>query len=1130
MTSHNGEKGYFSQKRVFSQAIKEATHHHLESFNWVMDEGIGFLCQRMNPVELIPRSENLGFSKMSFWFDELKLGMPHKETDFKVRDARLTPSECRQRGITYGAPFIATICRKVDNDPIERTQVSLGNIPVMVKSSHCHLQNMNPQELVKHQEDANEFGGFFVLNGIERLVRMLIIPKRNYPVALERPIYIGKGANFSEFAVSIRSVRDDLYAQTMNIHSLNNGNTRVRISLRKQEFLIPSIILLKAFTTASDIQIYNRLVKTNEEDSQMSVRIEAMLKEAKNLAIHSQDAALAYLGSRFRYSLGVSSEFSDIEAGKLFLNQHILVHLDKHVDKFNMMCLMLEKLYMLVAGRIREDSADSLINQEALLSGHLYQMILKEKLEDVLMAIRGKYIKEMNRSNSGSSKIKTFDYFKKFCETHGMLAKKMEYFLATGNLVSQTGLALMQVTGYTIVADKLNMLRYLSHFRAIHRGQYFAQMKTTSVRKLLPDSWGFLCPVHTPDGGPCGLLNHISSKCKPLPRPAIKGAHTDLVKLCAKLGMSPVFPDFQLNFSSKHLPVVLDGKLIGYFDPKSCGLPDKLRNLKVNQDRKCLIPETLEIAYLPPSGLKLSNQFPGLFLATSEARFTRPVKNLAHDKVEWIGPLEQVYMSIACVPNDVLKETTHQELHTNNILSMLASDIPFPDYNQSPRNMYQCQMAKQTMGTPMHNFPYRVENKSYRLMNPQTPMVHNAAYDNYGFEEYPNGCNAVVAVISYTGFDMEDAMIINKSAYERGFGHGCVYKSYNRVFNDANTKEKGVNGARYKMLGRKDRSKLKASNIDYDGLPKIGTPLVNGEVEMCLNDTIKEEVRNIYNKDGEKSRVEEVRIVGSETNKDEINICYKLRINRNPVIGDKFSSRHGQKGVMSQLWPQTDMPFCESGITPDLIINPHAFPSRMTIGMLIESMAGKSGALHGFFQDSTPFQKYPNDSIIEYFGNELTKAGYNYYGNELLYSGIYGEPFRADIFIGVVYYQRLRHMVSDKSQARSTGPIDALTQQPVKGRKHHKEERWREMPFIAHGISYAPNDRLMRCSDYSEGYVCRKCGSILSSGVSVKIVMNESEESQTSIGSEKKLYCKICESDDCEKVTLPFGLRYLTNE
>ena len=237
--------------------------------------------------------------------------------------------------------------------------------------------------------------------------------------------------------------------------------------------------------------------------------------------------------------------------------------------------------------------------------------------------------------------------------------------------------------------------------------------------------------------------------------------------------------------------------------------------------------------------------------------------------------------------------------------------------------------------------------------------------------------------------------------------------------------------------------------------------------------------------------------MGDEKDPNHVSVGYTIRYPRNPVIGDKFSSRHGQKGVLSVIWPQEDMPFTETGITPDIIINPHAFPSRMTIGMLIESLAGKGGSLNGEFIDVTPCEKYEDDDAVDYYGRELVKHGYNYYGNEVMYSGIQGEMMKVDIYMGLVYYQRLRHMVSDKSQARATGPYDVLTHQPVKGRKKMGGIRFGEMErdsLLAHGASFCLNDRLMKCSDYSEGYVCCKCGSILSTYLNRKILQRSGHE------------------------------------
>lgn len=240
--------------------------------------------------------------------------------------------------------------------------------------------------------------------------------------------------------------------------------------------------------------------------------------------------------------------------------------------------------------------------------------------------------------------------------------------------------------------------------------------------------------------------------------------------------------------------------------------------------------------------------------------------------------------------------------------------------------------------------------------------------------------------------------------------------------------------------------------------------------------------------------------------------------------------------LLCVLISQEDMPFTESGMTPDVIINPHAFPSRMTIGMLIESMAGKSGALHGMYQDATPFRFHEGQRAIDYFGEQLRAAGYSYYGSEPLYSGLHGTELHADIFIGVVYYQRLRHMVSDKSQVRATGAVNSLTRQPVKGRKRHGGIRLGEMErdaLLSHGISFCVHDRLMNSSDRHVGYVCNKCGNLISVHTRRSMTHSAGMTAQQAAvqHTRGKPYCRVCEDDSqVEAVALPYVYRYLVNE
>lgn len=414
-------------------------------------------------------------------------------------------------------------------------------------------------------------------------------------------------------------------------------------------------------------------------------------------------------------------------------------------------------------------------------------------------------------------------------------------------------------------------------------------------------------------------------------------------------------------------------------------------------------------------------------------------------------------------------------------------------------------MGKQTMGTPGTALKYRTDNKSYRLQTGQTPVVRPPLHNEYGLDNFPNGTNAVVAVISYTGYDMDDAMILNKSVHERGFGHGTIYKTKKIDLADE-SKGRGRSTAITHMFGFPKDGLIKAQwreTLEDDGLAAIGTKVKYGDIIAASHTVVKDPVSGEYeNRDGithlhrykepEDAFVEEIKLIGNESGANDPcqAVSIRFRIPRSPVIGDKFSSRHGQKGVCSQKWPMIDMPFTESGMQPDIIINPHAFPSRMTIGMFVESLAGKSGALHGLAQDSTPykFKDQEGQTAVDYFGHQLKRAGYNFYGNEPMYSGITGEELGADIYVGVVYYQRLRHMVNDKYQVRTTGPVTPLTGQPIKGRAKGGGIRVGEMErdaLLAHGTAFLLQDRLLNCSDYTKAWVCKSCGSFLSTQPSV---------------------------------------------
>ncbi len=953
---------------------------------------------------------------------------------------------------------------------------------------------MSSKELVQRGEEQNEMGGYFIINGNERLVRFLIVPKANSVTAIERSAFEKRGPSYSRKACTIRCVpKDDLASMTNTIHYLENGTITLRFSWRKQEYMVPVIMVLKALVDATDKEIFTSVAQGDFDNTFVTDRIELLLRSFKSYNLHTGSQCLEYLGDKFRVVMNAPEDWDNFQVGAWLIEQIVLIHLETPREKFRMLVHMIRKLYSLVAKESCTDNEDSPQHQEILLPGFLYGQIIKERLDEYLSNVRAQVARDlrqahdprlaaMNARNKVVPDLHDNRYLGKvMAKINSEIGGKLSSFLATGNLVSQTGLDLKQASGFTIVAEKLNFYRYLSHFRCVHRGAFFAELKTTTVRKLLPEAWGFLCPVHTPDGSPCGLLNHFSHTCQLTTRVS----DTSMVPgLLASLGMIPAYSS-EVH-SRKHVVVQLDGAILGYASPAEARRISTILRIWKTEGQHG-VPLDLEIGFVPTSH---GGQFPGLYLYSNRARMMRPVRFLYNGKIDLVGPFEQVYLDIACQPEEVEKGmTTHLELAPTSVLSVLANLTPFSDFNQSPRNMYQCQMGKQTMGTPSTSLSHRTDNKLYRIQSPQTPLVRPMLHNKYSFDDYPNGTNAVVAVISYTGYDMEDAMILNKSSHERGFGYGSIYKSYVIDLKAESSNSRGPPTLHFGFGSDLKAEHPYRAHIDTDGLPHVGDRVKEGEPFCAYYDEVTGRTTFKKLKGDDVAYVDTVRVIGNDTGDGEAQkIQVTMRVPRSPVIGDKFSSRHGQKGVCSQKWPAVDMPFSESGMQPDVIINPHAFPSRMTIGMLIESMAGKAGAMHGVAQDSTPFTFSEEDTPLDFFGEQLKSAGYNYLGHEPMYSGVTGEEFAADIYLGVVYYQRLRHMVNDKFQVRTTGPVDQRTRQPVKGRKRAGGIRFGEMErdaLLAHGSSFLLQDRLMNCSDYSTAWVCRTCGSLISLGYDI---------------------------------------------
>ncbi|XP_063405449.1 DNA-directed RNA polymerase III subunit RPC2-like isoform X2 [Mytilus trossulus] len=1019
-------------------------------------------------------------------YSNIYVGMPDVEEGFNITKP-ISPHECRLRDMTYSAPITVDIEYTRGNQRIVRNNMPIGRMPVMLKSSNCVLTGKSPAEMAKLNECPMDPGGYFIVRGVEKVILIQEQLSKNRMI-----VDLNSGRkNTVECSVtsSTHERKSKTYVTTKNDKYYLRHNTFSED--------IPIAIAFKAMGIECDQEIV-QMIGSEEE---VLASFAPCLEECHRAQVFTQNQALGYIGKRVRqrhmWGVGKRTKMDD---AREVLHDVVLAHVPVEEWNFKLksayMALMVRRVILAKGDKVKADDRDYYGNKRLELAGQLLSLLFEDLFKKFNSEL--KRIADLTIPKPRAAQFDIVRHIRQDQITNGLVNA-----ISTGNWSIKR--FKMDRSGVTQVLSRLSYISALGMMTRIS-SQFEKTRKVSGPRSLQPSQWGMLCPSDTPEGEACGLvknlalMTHITTDLEEAP----------IVRLAFNLGVEDIqlLSGEEMTSSDVYI-VFLNGNILGVVRNYN-KLVKTIRQMR----RAGFINEFVSVC--------CNHSHKCVYISTDGGRLCRPyiiVKNrrpLVQDKhiqelsqgfrsfddflkeglVEYLDVNEENDCMIALYESQINSDTTHLEIEPFTILGVCAGLIPYPHHNQSPRNTYQCAMGKQAMGTIGYNQRNRIDTLLYLLCYPQAPLVKSKTIEMINFDKLPAGINATVAVMSYSGYDIEDALILNKASVDRGFGRCLVYRKQSvvlkRYANDTFDKVMGP------MLDATTHKQIwKHEPLDSDGIGAPGERIDNRQV--LVNKAVPavtvsplattagppqprqvdyRDVPIMY-KGIEPSYIEKVMI--SSNTEESFLIKMLLRQTRRPEIGDKFSSRHGQKGVCGLIVPQEDMPFTDLGICPDIIMNPHGYPSRMTVGKLLELMGSKAGVLDGKFHDGTAFA---GDKVAD-LSEDLVRHGFNYLGKDYVTSGITGEPLSAYIFFGPIYYQKLKHMVMDKMHARSKGPRAVLTRQPTEGRARDGGLRLGEMErdcLIGYGASMLLLERLMISSDSFVVDVCGQCGLLCYSG------------------------------------------------
>ena len=1143
------------------QHLERLVRHQLESYNNFVGHQITKTIEMFNPVHIASDQDfNPTFKKHSLeifiTFENFNIYRPQiHENNGAIK--LMFPQEARLRNFTYASAmtidinikYIVRTGKELENvQSFHKTlhKIHIGKLPIMLKSSICVLTQYNHVPSTHTGECAYDAGGYFIINGSEKTVL-------GQERAAENNVYcfnVSKNNTKYNWIAEVKSVPDFKCISpkqiNMMISSKNNGlGNPISLQLPRVKQPIPLFIVFRALGVISDKEICEKVLLNiydqEENNKNMLSALQASIIDSNKYL--TQEECIKYITSFAMYTPINMDKETGIKKKQEFtmdiLNNDLFPHCQNTTQKIYFLGYMTNRILQASFEMVPQDDRDSYINKRVDLTGSLLNNLFRNYFNKLVKDMEKQVIREIN--NGSWKSIDDFENIINLTNIYKIIKSTtiengIKRALATGDFgIKHTN---SNKVGVAQVLNRLTYVSSLSHARRISTPTDKSG-KLIPPRKLHNTSFGFLCPAETPEGQSVGIvknlayMTHITIYSDSLPLyeyimpnviPIDSITSLDMYKKVkvfingAWVGISNEPQDLYLMLKDKKYKGIINIYTSIIFDYKMkeirvCNDSGRLtRPLLRVKDKNILITKSL-VEKVANSELNWDN------LLTSS--------KIENSVIEYVDPDEQNWSMIATNPRDLFTQEdkmynyTHCEIHPSTMFGVLASCIPFPEHNQSPRNTYQCAQGKQAMGVYVTNYENRMDKTAYVLNYPARPLVDTRIMNMIQLNKIPSGCNVVVAIMTHTGYNQEDSLLFNKGSIDRGLFMTTIYHT------EKDEDKQKINGDE-EIRCKPDPSKTKGmkmgnyNKVNSKGIVPENTLVENRDIIISKITPIKEN-RNDHTKvikfeDQSKiyKTTEETYIDRNyiDRNGEGYNFAkVRLRTVRKPVIGDKFSSRHGQKGTIGNIIPECDMPFTKSGVKPDIIINPHAIPSRMTIGQLKETVLGKVLVELGLFGDGTSFGQFDVKDIC----SELLKLGYEAHGNELMCNGLTGEQHECSIFMGPVFYQRLKHMVNDKSHSRSIGPMVNLTRQPAEGRSRDGGLRFGEMEkdaMVSHGAARFTKGRMYDTSDKYSVFVCKKCGLIAAYNDEIHIH-----------------HCKTCDNRvDFSYVEIPYSCKLLFQE